>query len=147
MIKRKVLLTAVLLAGTSLTFAAEHTVKLSTSGAGGQMMVMEPGFIKIEKGDIINFVPSDASHNAQSVSTPGKAKAFTTPMGKATKITFNEEGVYIYKCLPHLTLGMVGVIQVGKSVNLDEAKQAATTLNTSIAMNKTRMADYIAQVN
>ncbi|SFC28539.1 plastocyanin/azurin family copper-binding protein, partial [Pseudoalteromonas denitrificans] len=97
--------------------AAEHTVKLVTSGSDGATMFMEPGYIKINKGDVINFIPSDASHNAQSFSVPKGAKAFMTPFGQPAKVTFDKEGVYLYKCLPHIVMGMVGLVQVGSAEN------------------------------
>ena len=44
------------------------------------------------------------------------------------KITFTEEGTYVYQCTPHLMMAMVGlkVITVGDaSVNLSAVKDAA----------------------
>ncbi len=147
MIRRTMLTVMTLITFCMFTaHAAEHTVKMLSAGANGKMMVMEPGFIKIAKGDVVNFVPSDASHNAQSVASPSKKSAFNTPMGKPTKITFSEEGVYLYKCLPHLALGMIGVVQVGKATNLTAVKTAAKTLSASIAMNKERVDLYLKQV-
>ena len=43
-------------------------------------------------------------------------------------------------------MGMVGVIQVGKPVNLAEAKAVATKEQASFAMNKTRFDLALAQV-
>jgi pseudoazurin len=127
-------------------FAAEYTVNLQTSGENGAMMAMAPGYIKIEKGDVINFIPSDPSHNAESFSIPKGGEAFNTPYGKATKVTFNQEGVYLYKCLPHTIMGMVGVIQVGSPTNLEQAKQAWQKIKPTLVMNKERMDDYLKQV-
>jgi pseudoazurin len=127
-------------------FAAEYTVNLQTSGENAAMMLMAPGYIKIEKGDVINFIPSDASHNAESFSIPEGGEAFNTPYGKAAKVTFNKEGVYLYKCLPHTIMGMVGVIQVGSATNLEQAKVAWETIKPTLVMNKERMDDYLKQV-
>ena len=148
MIKRTTMTATVLtlLACSSWLNAAEFTVKMLTSGANGQIMVMEPAYLKIAPGDTVNFVPADPSHNAQSVSIPAGASSFATPMGKEGKVTFGKEGVYVYKCLPHVTLGMVGVIQVGKAVNLEQTKQFLTGFKSTIAMNKDRVDQYIAQV-
>jgi len=107
---------------------------------------MEPGFIKVAIGDTINFVPSDVSHNAQSFSIPAGAEEFVTPMGAAMKVTFTQEGVYLYQCLPHTMMGMVGVIQVGEAVNLEQVKQDFATLEPSVSMNKERIAQYMEQV-
>ena len=131
---------------SSVTNAAEFTVKLLTTGSDGGTMVMEPGFIKIAPGDTINFVPSDTSHNAQSFAIPAGAKEFNTPFGKPTKVTFDTEGVYLYKCMPHIALGMVGVVQVGAPTNLTEAKAAWDKTKAGVAMNKERMDSYLAKV-
>ena len=146
MLNRSTIAGVALLMFAPLLNAAEHTVKMMTSGANGQIMVMEPGYLKIAMGDTVNFVPSDPSHNAQSMSIPKGAENFTTPMGKSAKVSFTQEGVYLYKCLPHVPLGMVGVIQVGNAVNLEQTKTDLVKIKSSIAMNKDRIEKYMAQV-
>ncbi len=146
MLLKKPLVTMALLFMSSAALTAEHTVKLLTSGSNGQTMVMEPGYIKIAKGDTIKFIPSDPSHNAESVITPNGAEAFTTPMGKETVITFSTQGVYLYKCSPHLALGMIGVVQVDDAVNLTELKAGAEKVKATVFMNKQRFEEYLSQV-
>ncbi|NRA60089.1 MAG: pseudoazurin [Psychrobium sp.] len=146
MINRKLILATAIFVCSSMANAAEHTVKMLTSGANGQMMVMEPAFIKIAKGDTVKFVPSDATHNAQSYSVPAGAASFMTPMGQTASVTFSQDGVYLYKCIPHLPLGMVGVIQVGKAVNLAQAKQDSVKLKALMALNKERLDKIMAQI-
>jgi len=140
-------LSILMLLASPFANAAEHTVNMVTKGSDSQMMVMEPGYLKIAAGDTVNFVPSDATHNAQSVSVPEGAELFLTPMGKDAKVTFSEQGVYIYKCIPHLAMGMIGVIQVGEAVNIDGAKKSAKKLKRNIAMNKDRLPAYMKQIN
>jgi len=140
------LVSLAMLGASSLAHAAQHTVKLLTSASNGQMMMMDPGFLKIAPGDSVNFVPADSSHNAMSVSIPQGATAFNTPMGKATVIEFTQKGVYVYKCLPHLPLGMVGIIQVGQASNLAQVNADIVALKPQIAMNKERLDQYMAQV-
>ncbi|WP_042150240.1 MULTISPECIES: plastocyanin/azurin family copper-binding protein [unclassified Pseudoalteromonas] len=126
--------------------AKEHEVKMLTSGENGETMVFEPAFIKIEKGDSINFVPSDPSHNAQSMSTTSDKLAFNTPMGKTAKVTFNDEGVVLYKCLPHFALGMVGVIQVGNYNDTSSVLSDWNAVKAGVVMNKERMNKYLGSV-
>ena len=90
-------LTFYLLVTAGFLQAKEHEVKLLTTGSNGTMMVFEPNFLKIAPGDVVNFIPSDSSHNAESFSVPSEKSTFTTPYGKATKVTFNEEGVILVK--------------------------------------------------
>ena len=70
-----------------------------------------------------------------------------TPVGEDVAITFSEEGVYLYKCTPHLVLGMVGVIQVGRATNKKEALSEWGSIEPSIAMNKDRMKAYLQQID
>ena len=127
------------------TVGAEHVVKLLTSGENGQTMVMSPGYLKIVAGDSVTFVPADSSHNAESVSIPEGAEKFNTPMGQKATLTFNKEGVYLYKCTPHFALGMLGVIQVGNATNLDKVKADWSGMKAGVAMNKERVDGYIAE--
>jgi len=127
--------------------AKQHTVKLLTSGSNGQMMIMEPAVISIAPGDSISFEPADASHNAVSDSIPDGATAFATPFGKTQLVTFSVEGIYVYKCQPHLPLGMVGVINVGKATNVKQARDALIALKPQIMMNKERIDSYLAALN
>ena len=78
---------------------------------------------------------------------PDGAKAFITPFGKSTKVTFNTEGVYLYKCLPHTVMGMVGLVQVGSAINLEAAKKDWQTVKPTVALNKERMDNYLKKVN
>ena len=144
---KKYLLIVLMLVNISMPAkAAEHTINLVTMGSDGQTMVMEPGYIKIAVGDSINFVPSDVTHNAESLSIPAGATKFSTPYGQPTKVTFDTEGAYIYKCVPHVTMGMIGVIQVGNAVNLDATKAAMAQLKSMVFMNKERLDQYLSQI-
>ncbi|NQY49901.1 MAG: pseudoazurin [Colwellia sp.] len=144
--KRLIITFALLLTIPSLLVAKEHQVKMLTANASGQTMIMEPAFLKIALGDTVRFIPSDASHNAQSLVSPKGASAFSTPMGKTAVVEFKQEGAYLYKCLPHFALGMVGVIQVGQAVNIDDVKVQWQTLQTGVVMNKDRVTATIAKI-
>lgn len=127
--------------------SADHVVKAVTTGSDGQMMVFEPGYIKVEVGDTITFIPSDASHNAESIFSPSSDSSFATKLGQTISIKFNQEGVYLYKCTPHFVMAMVGVIQVGSASNKDEAIAAWSPMAEMMAMNKGRMEKYLEQIN
>jgi pseudoazurin len=129
------------------SYSAEFTVNAVTTGANGEMMVFSPGYLKVEVGDTVNFIPSDASHNAESFVSPSSETEFVTALGKNTRITFSQEGVYLYKCTPHFVLGMVGVIQVGKAVNKNEALAVWKPMEPMMSMNQGRMATYLEQID
>ena len=57
-----------------------------------------------------------------------------------------KEGVYIYDCTPHVSMNMVGVIQVGKATNLKKAKEFADDYPKFISFNKKRISEYMKKV-
>ena len=128
------------------SFCAEHVVEALTTGTNGDIMVFEPGFSKVEVGDTVVFKPSDASHNAESLFTPSSDASFVTELGKVSSIQMFQEGIYLYKCTPHFTLGMVGVIQVGSAGTKDQALAAWDSIAAMMAMNKGRVENYLAQI-
>jgi len=125
--------------------AAEHQIKMLNNGKEG-MMSFEPSFVKAEKGDTIKFIKADASHNSASAVLPAGAAAWKGKMDEEIIVPLTQEGVYVYVCDPHKTMGMAGVIQVGKPVNLDAAKAESDKLSKSFVMNKDRLTKALAQV-
>lgn len=143
---KKLIITSILFLLPSLLLAKEHQVKLLTANDSGQTMIMEPNFLKIEKGDTVRFIPADASHNAQSLVSPKGGITFNTTMGKTEVVEFKQEGAYLYKCTPHFALGMIGVIQVGNALNLDDVKAQWQKLQVGVVMNKERVTAAIAKI-
>lgn len=103
--------------------AAEHVVQMLNKGAKGAM-VFEPDFVRAEPGDTIRFVPTDKSHNAETVKgmLPAGVEGFKSKINDEVIFAVDAEGVYGVKCLPHYGMGMVMLISVGAPVNLDEAR-------------------------
>lgn len=110
----------------SPAMAADHVVKMLNKGKAG-MMVFEPALVKIAPGDTVTFVPSDKSHNAESIAgmIPAGAQPFKGKMNQPIKVTFSKPGVYGYKCLPHYGMGMVGLVVVGEAGNLPAAAKVS----------------------
>ena len=125
--------------------AAEVEIKMKNNGKDG-MMVFEPGFVKIQPGDTIVFVPTDKTHNSASYVLPEGAKPWKGKTDETFKVTLDKEGVYIHKCDPHIPMAMAGVIQVGNPVNLTQAKAKATELSKMFMMHKDRLSKYLEQV-
>jgi pseudoazurin len=103
--------------------AAEHEVLMLNKGDKGAM-VFQPDFVAAQPGDTIRFVPTDKSHNAESIKgmLPAGAEGFTSKVNEEVVYTVTEEGLYGVKCTPHYGMGMVMLISVGEPVNLEEAK-------------------------
>lgn len=114
---------AALMAGVCGAWAAEHEVQMLNKGEKGAM-VFEPDFIQAAPGDTIRFIPTDKTHNAESIPTmlPEGAEPFKGKVNEDITITITQEGVYGIKCQPHYAMGMVALVVVGNPVNLEEAK-------------------------
>lgn len=125
--------------------AAEHQVKMLNSGKDG-MMVFEPSFLKVEKGDTVKFIKGDPAHNSSAMIVPSGSKEWKGKIDEEIAVSLDREGVYVYVCDPHKTMGMVGVIQVGKAINLDEARTESEKLSKTFVMNKDRLSKALAQV-
>lgn len=106
-------------------FSADIEIKMLNKGLDGQAMVFEPAAVKANVGDIITFVPTDKGHDASVVKglIPDGAEEFKGKMNEALKITIEKEGAYVFKCTPHLGMGMVALVVVGTTpANLDAVK-------------------------
>lgn len=107
--------------------SAEFQVQMLNKGSNGEVWQFEPAFLKISPGDSVTFIPADKGHNSESLSDviPSGAGPWKGKPNKPLTVTYTQEGLYVYKCLPHVALGMVGIIQVGDStVNLDSLRNA-----------------------
>ena len=103
--------------------AADHQVQMLNKGEKGAM-VFQPDFIAAAPGDTVTFVPTDKSHDAESIKgmLPEGVEPFKGKISAPVTVTVNAEGVYGVKCTPHYGMGMVALIVVGKPANLAEAQ-------------------------
>lgn len=114
------------LGATQFANAADHQVRMLNQGADG-MMQFDPQLLRVSPGDTVHFEATDQGHNVQSIDgmIPPGAKAFSGEIGQDLAVTLTVPGVYGYRCAPHGTLGMVGLIVVGSPANEAQAKAAA----------------------
>lgn len=135
-----------LLAVAAPGHTAEITVKMLNTGKDGPM-AFEPSYVKAAVGDTVIFVPAEkGAHYSVSMLQPAGAKPWRGMPDQELKVKLDKEGLYLYACEPHKTLGMVGVIQAGKAVNLAEAKALAAKEQATFALGKTRFDVALAQV-
>lgn len=144
---KRTLAAAILMAASSVTLAAEHTVQMLNMGTAG-VMVFEPAVLHVEPGDTVTFQPTNPSHNSESVASliPEGGETWKGATSQPVTVTLNTEGVYVYECLPHAMMAMVGVIVVGEAVNLDEVKANAEAYGQKFVANQQRLQEYLAQV-
>ena len=130
-----------------LSEGSEHIVKMLNSGDGGQM-IFEPAVIKVSVGDTIHFKAIDAAHNSVSVDgmVPSGAVSWASQLSQDISVTLDTEGVYVYQCDPHLIMAMVGVIQVGEAVNIDDIRNSASSYSANFLMNNDRLQSYLNQL-
>ena len=108
--------------------AEEHMVEMLNKGDKGAM-VFQPDLIRAAPGDTIKFVPTDKSHNAETIKgmIPEGAEGFKSKMNEEFSVTLDKEGVYGVKCAPHYGMGMVALIVVGEPANADAAQAVKQT--------------------
>lgn len=104
-----------LMAGAA--YAQNHEVMMLNRGDAGAM-VYEPAFLQIAAGETVTFIPTDRSHNAESIEgmIPEGAEPFSGRINEEITVTFDVEGLYAVRCTPHYAMGMVMIIVVGDEV-------------------------------
>ena len=141
-----IFLTLIALSPLSI-ISAEYTVKMLNNGKEG-LMVFEPSVLSIQQGDTVLFEATDVSHNSASIPgmIPQGATPWTGAMNQNIKVTFDQEGVYVYQCTPHSMMAMVGVIKVGSPNNLEIIKGKAEDQKKAFVMNKERLTNYLLEI-
>ena len=88
---------------------------------GKDKMLYGQDVARVEVGQTITWTPESKGHNVQFVSVPEGVEKVKSKLSKEFSYTFEQEGVYLYVCTPHASMGMIGMVIVGESdVNLDE---------------------------
>ena len=126
--------------------AADFEIRLLEKSETGGMLTFEPSFVKANVNDTIVFIPTNKGHNSSSLLVPANAETWKGPYDKEFRVKLEKEGVYLYACDSHKPMGMVGVVQVGKAVNLEEAKGKAAEESAKMIMNKDRFTKALEQV-
>ena len=88
---------------------------------GKEKMLYGQDVARIDVGQTITWTPDSKGHNVQFVSVPEGVEKVKSKLSQEFSYTFEQEGVYLYVCTPHASMGMIGVVVVGESdANLDE---------------------------
>lgn len=84
-----------------------------------------PLVITINNGDTVAW-RNMPTHNTKSLDglIPEGAEHWESPINESYERTFTQDGIYVYKCVPHFGAGMGGVVIVGDPVNLEQIKNA-----------------------
>ena len=92
-----------------------------------QRMVFYSRVLVIEPGDTVNFLATDRGHNTATLEEmiPDGAEGWNGRINEEVSVTLDLPGYYGYECVPHASLGMVGLIIVngdGRDGNLEAAQ-------------------------
>ncbi len=119
-----ILIVACLMGGMVLSAKAEEKEPLvieMLNKRGKDKMLYGQDVARVEVGQTITWTPKSKGHNVQFVSVPEGVEKVKSKLSKEFSYTFEQEGVYLYVCTPHASMGMIGMVVVGESdVNLDE---------------------------
>ena len=70
--------------------------------------------IHIDIGDTVEWLPTNEGHNVEFILTPNMGRLpKKSEINKSHSMIFQEAGIYVYGCTPHLNTGMLGLIVVG----------------------------------
>ncbi|MBX9606569.1 MAG: copper-binding protein [Gammaproteobacteria bacterium] len=127
---------ALLLAFGSLACADEHVVQAVVTQWKPMVTFAKPG-------DTLRFTQM-AGHDTETIEgmIPEGAKPWKAKLGEeGFTATVDKEGMYIYKCNPHMTTGMVGVVIVGDArPPANEAALEAALPNVKVGKNMVQRA-------
>ena len=81
--------------------------------------------IHINVGDTVEWLPTNSGHNVEFIITPQMVPLpEKSKMNEFHSMIFEEAGMYVYGCTPHLNTGMLGLIVVGKDFhNIKDTQQ------------------------
>lgn len=93
----------------------------------GRAMVFDPVITIIQPGDTVRFIPTDRNHNSASIKgmIPEGADGWNGRINQEIQVTLTQPGFYGYQCLPHVAMGMMGLIIVqgdGMHNNMETAQ-------------------------
>ncbi len=87
----------------------------TTHTVAAQGVKFSPMFLYIEPGDTVTWT-NMIGHNVETIDAmvPEGQEKILTEMGAIPALTFDKEGIVVYKCTPHWGARMGGIIVVGK---------------------------------
>lgn len=105
-----------------------HTVEMFTKHPDNKKLrnIFSPRVLRIKAGDTVDFVATEKSHDSVSLEDmiPEGGETWKGKVSKDVSVTLTVPGVYGYKCTPHYSLGMVGLIIVEGEGMMDNVEAA-----------------------
>ena len=133
-----------LLISLSPAFASNVDVEMLNKRDDGAKMVYSLDIVDVEVGDTVTWLPTAKGHNVQFIAGPDSAiLPKKSKLNKEFTQTFDVPGIYLYQCTPHKSMGMIGIIVVGKNTNNKEAI-ASTKVN---GKSKKKLAKLLSELD
>jgi len=98
-------------------FAENATVEMWNKDPDNKKrkMVFSEEIVVVEPGESVTWLATDKGHNVEMIDGPdGYKLPKKSKISKDVTITFDQEGVYVYVCTPHASMGMMGIVVVGE---------------------------------
>ena len=108
--------------------------------------------LSINIGDTVTWNNTGGFHNVNGsiLTFPLNPQGFENPGGVSSGWTYTHiftlAGQYNYQCDPHVMMGMIGVIQVGEAVNLDQIKGSIADTKSKFILNAERLENYLSRL-
>jgi len=106
-----------LMAMATSAFAESATVEMWNKDPEDKKrkMVFSEEIVVVEAGESVTWLATDKGHNVQMIAGPdGYDLPKKSKLSKDVTLTFDQEGVYVYVCTPHASMGMIGIVVVGE---------------------------------
>jgi pseudoazurin len=133
-----------LLISLSPAFASNVDVEMLNKRDDGAKMVYSLDIVDVEVGDTVTWLPTAKGHNVQFIAGPDSAiLPKKSKLNKEVTQQFDVPGIYLYQCTPHKSMGMIGIIVVGKNTNNKEAI-ASTKVN---GKSKKKLAKLLSELD
>ena len=100
--------------------AVDDVVHMLNVGPNGSRFRYDPMLSVIDVGGKVLWKATTKGHNVEFMVAPDDIK-YKSKMHKSAGYTFTTPGIYTYKCTPHVSAGMVGVVVVGNDLSNMEA--------------------------
>ena len=119
---RNYLLRLIIVLYSSSAFSANLQIDMLNKRRDGARMVYSEEVAKVDVGQTIEWVAKDKGHNVEMISGPDGAELpKKSKLSKNFSMKFDKAGIYIYKCSPHVGMGMIGIVVVGGDNSNKEA--------------------------
>ena len=117
------------------SFGANYQVTMNNRDSAGNRLAFEKEILSISSGDSVTWLPVDKGHNIEMVASPNNLK-FSSSAGEEVTLKFEDPGIYYYRCSPHKSAGMIGLIIVDNNYyNIEQIKSSNAPGRAKIKLN------------